>query len=76
MYEVLKKLPDGCDVQLHNTGSIPIADDFYEKLVDKILNNVILVKCSIKGDNSANKPESMFMVSTLENNKKLKRELV
>lgn len=89
MYEVLKKLPDGCDVQLHNTGSnnvvlsIPIDDDFYEvfdeddfvgkvtntelvlgseipeKLIDKILNNVILVKCSIKGDNSANKPESM-----------------
>lgn len=89
MYAVLKKLPDGCDVQLHNTGSknavlsIPIGDDFYEvfdeddfvgkvtntelvlgseipeKLVDKILNNVILVKCSIKGDNLANNPESM-----------------
>ena len=89
MYEVLKKLPDGCDVQLHNTGSnnavlsIQINDDFYEvfdeddfvgevantelvlgseipeKLVDKILNNIILVKCGIKGDNSANKPESM-----------------
>lgn len=28
-------------------------------VLDKILNNVILVKCSIKGDNSANIPESM-----------------
>ena len=89
MYDVLKKLPDGCDVQLHNTGSknailsIPIDDDFYdvfdeddfvgkvtntslvlgseipEKLVNKILDNVIVVKCSIKGDNTENKPESM-----------------
>lgn len=89
MYDVLKKLPDGCDVQLHNTGSknailsIPIDDDFYdvfdeddfvgkvtntslvlgseipEKLVNKILDNVIVVKCSIKGGNTENKPESV-----------------
>lgn len=89
MYEVLKKLPDGCDVQLHNTGSesavlsIPICDDFYEvfdeedfvgkvinnelvlgseiseNLVDKILDNIIVVKCSIKGGNTENKPESV-----------------
>lgn len=89
MYEVLKKLPDGCDIQLHNTVSesailsIPICDDFYEvfdeedfvgkvtnnelvlgseiseNLVDKILDNVIVVKCGIKGSNTENKPESV-----------------